>query len=251
MEARNPYLSFRPISVFLRSEEQFGFAASTNFWPYADVNDPKFFEEDKLGFTSYMTKHKPKELSEIQGQSASILSLAEKKIKPFKDKARKIMYHWYSKNKTYGERAKLKIDAESLLSSEFQKDVESLEQKLSQKIQLSDRAFIEISAKAGKLDCSPLYSDEKEYIPTARIPYWVIMPKLSVSMPCKIDENHVLVNGISNNLASVELSVPEINPSIIVSIERDEMRGPFYQFKLKDSGIEEQDIERMIKLLLI
>ncbi len=249
MTARNPYLSFRSLSAFLRSEKQFGFVASTFFWPYADVNNPKFFNDDSLGFAGYMAKHKPQELAEIQGQSASILNLAERKIKPFKDEAKNIAYHWYSK--TYEKRLKLKNDSESLLSSEFQKDLESLEQKLSQKIQLSDKAFIEISAKSGGLSCSPLYGNEREYIPNVYIPHWTVMSKLSVSMPCKIDENHVLVNGISNNLASVELSVPEINPSIIVNIERNEMRDPFYQFKLKESGIEEQDIERMIKLLLI
>ena len=263
MHARNPYLSFRPLSVFLKAGGHFRLVATTRGFEYPNLCEPPWFNEnDKLGLGSYMAGHEPIEWATIKEQYPRILSRIEKTVNPHQDAARRVRYHWYDKDGTKKKRLEIQSDVEHALAPEKQ-TLEALRKLMTQKVQLADNAVIKISAERHGLSVdSPTYYG-REYVPTVSNPRWQLRSKLLASMPCQVDETHTLVAGVSNNLNSIELSIPADDPSITVEItangKPDSVYQPNlkrsgiekYQFNLKKSGIEKRTLKKMIHLLLI
>jgi hypothetical protein len=246
MSARNPYLNFRPLSAYLRSEEYFELVATT---PRFEYPKSKFDEQDELGFGNYMARDKPKDWTTIKERYTFLLTRIEETIKPYQDAARKVRYHWYNKNRTMAARHKIYSDANDALSR-FKQIANSITEMMRQKVQLTDKAFIEISAEGGGLFINYPHRG-KTYVPDVSPPSWRLSLRLVASMPTQVDEAHPLVAGVSNNLDSIKLSIPPEDPSIVTRIAKDKKKDPIYEFKVKDSGVDEQTLKSIIKFLLI
>lgn len=246
MSARNSYYNFRSLGVYLdRLDTPFELVATTPQFSYPNKQDP-------LGFDSYIETYKPEEWNAFKKQYNFILTDMNEKIKPFKHAAGEVRGHWWSnKDKIYERRMKIRSYAENALLPLKQK-AEDLCQLITQKVEVGDSAILEISAAAGD---SYVASPNSWYMDTNYVPdismYWELRSRLSVSMPSKVKKTHPLVVGVSNNLASIELSMPVNDPSIVVNIETDKKKDPIYQFELKDRGVEKETLKNMMNLLLI
>jgi len=254
MSATNPYFR-HTLHTFLQAKENFKLVAASNkitLLKYSSFGGTGFNEQDRLGFCRYMKNYKPEDWAIIKEQFASISRRMKETIDLYCRKLWEVPYHWYYKRKTFNESVKILSDAIKEINK-INQAAKSLAEKIPQKVLLTNRASVEISEELYglivRLTSSPV--DEKKYTLEESQPLeWLLNLKLTALMPTQVDEKHPLVDGVSRNLASIELSIPNNNPSIITRIERS-IQGayPTYSFKLK-GPINEQAIQSMINLLL-
>jgi len=248
----SPVLIFRPVSAYLQRGEHFGLTAVTPQFKYTfsrryNPLSDSWEEYDPLKLITYMQRYKPEDWKTITKHLNSILhNLPDGHTFSFYIAT----YNSYMKREAceYGK----KLEKEAAPLKPIQESITSM---IRQKVSLTDRAFIEISVEEGEGSLGWYTRELKDYLEvTIKVgvnePYWLISSKLVASMPTSIDNTHPLIAGISNTQDRIELSVPPENPSIIASIQKDK-KDPIYHIKMRSSGVDEEALETMIKLLLI
>jgi hypothetical protein len=248
MSATNPYFR-HTLHTFLQAEENFKLVAVSNKIKYYSFDGTEFNEQDRLGFCRYMKNYKPEDWAIIKEQFASISKRVKETLILYRNKLREVPYLQYYDEEISDMADKIFSRATKEIN-EINQAAKSLAEKIPQKVILTDRASVEISEELCELRVGLASTLEGTYTLEESQPLeWLLNLKLTALMPTQVDEKHPLVDGVSRNLASIELSIPN-NPSIITRIERI-IQGayPTYSFKLKEP-INEQAIQSMINLLL-
>ena len=256
MRENSKYFHFVPLNSFLKSNKSFGFGivAKTRTQYYGPIDKLGSRKDDDLGLIRFIDEYYPGKMDAIMFKTSRIIKKAETKLKPLQDESSKIEYSklkWIKREGIDDARWNIKRRAELLINGGLKTDLDDLKLNLSPTVNLSEEANLKVSSEFDFGVSRPQrYPMERVYKPALEIESLSVKSELTASIPTKIDENHPLVKGLADNLYSVTLSIPAENPEIIATVT-DTSSDPYYEFELKESGIERKNLKDMIRLLLM